>query len=80
MRAITVTFDGEPYLPGLLRLIAERQVEQLEKLQPGEAFHGPGYKVSLTEDLTAVQEVVSRDVNGAILGIDWRRQLGRPDA
>ena len=80
MRVLTVKFDGEPYLPGLLRLIAERRVEQLEKLQPGESFHGPDYKVSLTEDLTAVQEVVSRDVNGAILGIDWRRQLGRPDA
>ena len=80
MKTLTVKFDGEPYLPGLLRLIAERRVVQLEQLKPGESFHSPDYKVSLTEDLTAVPEVVSRDVNGAILGIDWRRQLGRPDA
>lgn len=80
MRAITVEFEAGTYVPGLLKLIIDVRYEQLEKLAPGEAFHGPGYKVSLTEDLTAVQEVVSRDVNGAILGIDWRRQLGRPDA
>lgn len=80
MRTLTIEFDGEPYLPGLLRLIAERRVVQLEQLKPGGTIHGPDYKVSLTEDVTAVQEVVSRDVNGAILGIDWRRQLGRPDA
>ena len=80
MRTLTIEFDGEPYLPGLLRLIAERRVVQLEQLKPGGTILGPDYKVSLTEDLTAVQEVVSRDVNGAILGIDWRRQFGRPDA
>lgn len=75
MKTLTVKFDGEPYLPGLLRVIAERRVEQLKELQPGESFHGPDYNVSLAEDVTAVREVVARDMNGAVLGVDWREAL-----
>jgi len=76
MRTITITFDGDPYLPGLLNLIADRRKGQLEKLHPGESFTWVGVTVSMSEDPGG--DVVVRDSNGAVIGCNWVKVLGKP--